>query len=354
MGGEIVIETMKHLFIVHSNITYLAALGAICKENLASEDVVILGDNYHAASPIVCHPIEINLPLKTALKHPTQTLRPVRYVDAVIERLTGGEPYVLYVQMLFNIQRIALTNPKCKGLNFIEEGLSVYRKSVPMWYITANARASEKLPYRNKTIKDRLRNLYSCFKGYSSRMMALPFLYTGYFNVEGVKFYGFSHDSFVGVDSVEVISFSDIVSRFEIKCQINLTDKNIWIGNNAVRIGVQTLEQYLAGIDSGVIKNLESGTKMVAIKFHPTEQQDSRDGTVKLFEDAGIETQIIDDAVVLELELLNSTGVTLWGVDSTLLYYAARQGLKCNSIINHLPDFPHPNIPQFWDSVTLV
>ena len=36
---------MKHVFCIHSNITYLAALGVVCRENLPLVDVVIVSNN---------------------------------------------------------------------------------------------------------------------------------------------------------------------------------------------------------------------------------------------------------------------------------------------------------------------
>ncbi len=343
---------MKHLFVVHSNLTYLAALATVYKENLCPEDVVILGDKFSASYPIETQLVK-SLSGNQLLRSPRRALFSIGYVDKIIKRTTNSEPYVLYVAALYNVQRICFSNSKCQGLNFIEEGLSVYLSTVSLSRILSNNEQTKSL--RNRSCRTFFKDLFKLIKGYSYKMQALPFLYNGYSNLEGVKFYGFNKESFCGVDDVQQLSFVDTINHFDMRSQLELAGGNLWIGSNIVSLGLEPLESYLSAIKEGVVECFahSSGTRAF-VKFHPAECEASRNGTLKLFADAGIEPVVVDDSVIIEVEIFSNTGVTVWGVDSSIMYYASSAGVRCKSIVDRLVNYPKATLPFFWERVETV
>lgn len=338
---------MKHLFVVHSNITYLAALGVICKENLPLEDVIIVSDMYERREPVLCHYIAIQKPISHCIYTPTAVLRPFKYVDKIVDSLTQGQPFTLYVALFSKLQRIIVSNDNCIGFHFIEEGLSNYCAKAPLRISLAFI--DEHRAFRNKTIKNFISDLLLLIKGYNSKIQSFPFLYDGYANIENVKFYGFDDETFTGIKNVDVISLQEIISRFQFQSNYHFDNEHLWIGSSAVVTKYQTIENYLNAIKIGVVENLvKQRVTKVYLKFHPMECQFSKDGTINLFLKHNIEVEIIPDNVVLEIELMDSKDTTLWGVDSSLMYYVAKMGVKCNSIVNYLIDYPFSDTPSYW------
>ncbi|MBC7449139.1 MAG: hypothetical protein H7330_13890 [Hymenobacteraceae bacterium] len=118
---------MRHLFFVHSNITYLVAGQVIRHEQLPPADCAMLfARNFAAADcPVAFAKLpDVTFPLTPKL---WETRRKIGLVDAAIAAATHGEPFQLYCPHTDNnLTRIAATHPQCAGLNYLEEGLSSY------------------------------------------------------------------------------------------------------------------------------------------------------------------------------------------------------------------------------------
>ena len=118
---------MRHLFFVHSNITYLVARQVIRTQELPLADCgLLLARNFQPTdSPVATAPLpNVLFPLTLAV---WRTRRKIALVDAVIDELTHTEEFELYCPHTDNnLTRLAVTHPRCAGVSYIEEGMATY------------------------------------------------------------------------------------------------------------------------------------------------------------------------------------------------------------------------------------
>lgn len=346
---------MKHVFCIHSNITYLAALGVICKEKLSLEDVVIVTNcKFQRNTPIKVHQI---LPFRKIWSHLINVFSPVRYIDKQIAKLVDNDIYIAYTEALFAFHDVVVTHPLCQQFHFIEEGLSVYYEEMDWQMQTANY--SLRACYRYKGWKgflQKLRDISLLARGYKLEMLGLPALYNAFFNAKGIRFYGFSNESYYGVKNLCRISLKQVSNSFEWHTHYeNLEDIDIWIGQNNPEGDKELMDKYVDAIEKGCVRQLlNQGKKRIMVKFHPVEKAYAKSQTLKMFQQNSIEVEIIPDEVVLELELFKAKNVRLYSVSSSLLLYAAMLGIECNSIINYMPLEYKVNTPTLWKNVNFV
>lgn len=349
---------MKHVFCIHSNITYLAALGVVCKEQIPLEDVVIVTNyEFEKDAPIRVHKILPYSGLRSIFRHPINALFAVRCIDREITKLVGNEPYIAYTEALFAFHDLVVTHPLCQQFHFIEEGLSVYYEEMDWHLQTANYSLRPCYRYKGwKGFLQKLRDIFLLIRGYKLEMLGLPALYNAFFNAKGVIFYGFSNESYYGVKNLCRISLKQVSDSFEWHTHYErLEDIDIWLGQNNPRGGNELIDKYIDAIQKGCVQQLLSqGKKCIMVKFHPVEEIYAKQQTLKMFQRNGIEVEIIPDEVVLELELFKAKNVRLYSVNSSLLLYAAMLGIECNSIINYMPPEYKVNTPALWKHVNLV
>lgn len=349
---------MKHVFCIHSNITYLAALGVICKEMLPLEDVVIVTNHdFIRDTPVKVHQIRTCSGLRNVWRHPMRILFTVRYIDREIAKLVGNEMYIAYTEALFAFHDVVVTHPLCSQFHFIEEGLSVYYEEMDWQMQTANYSVRHCYRYKGwKGFLQKLRDISLLVRGYKLEMLGLPALYNAFFNAKGVRFYGFSNESYYGVKNLYRISLKQVNESFEWNTYYEkLEDIDIWLGQNNPQGGNELIDKYVDAIKKGCAqKLLNQGRKHVMVKFHPVEEAYAKRKTLEMFQQNGIKAEVIPDEVVLELELFKAKNVRLYSVGSSILLYAGMLGIECNSIINHMPIKHKVNTPALWRNVNFV
>src|SRR5436309_2433551 len=119
---------MKHVFLVHSPITYLVSVSIISELKLPNEDSIII---FHEFDRIEQADLYISVSLnefytKTLSKKLISYVRHfnlVRRMDTLLDAVLKGEKFVAYVPVLTRIGKSLITNAKCCAFNFIEEGL---------------------------------------------------------------------------------------------------------------------------------------------------------------------------------------------------------------------------------------
>lgn len=343
---------MKHVFVVHSNITYLAALGVIIKENIHQRDVVIISQLYERELPIKCHRFR-QIPLKKILLHPFSVLSEVKCIDNYVESLVQQESYIVYVEALYPFHAVIATNKLCVRLNFIEEGLSAYPNTLSFNSHTMNY---DKSSYRYSSLKERFRDLYYLIKGYPIRLHAIPSFFNAYYDNSQITFYGFGKDAFKGVSNKVQISLREVKEKFQWESSLLLKDVDIWLGTNCCTRENYPIKKYLTAIHKGMIQTMkEENRTQVFVKFHPAESEESRNATINLFENNCIKVRVIPDEVILELELFNVDNVRIYAIDTSIMVYASLLGISCTSLLYLLEDFPQPPLlPSCWDSVVFL
>lgn len=348
---------MKHLFVVHSNITYLAALGTICAENLSLDDVVITSRiDLHIKEPV---PVEF-LPFVFEKRRPWNwwVLHPYGYVDRFIKKHIGDEPFIAYIEIMEMSSKLFVSNPQCVGYHFIEEGASAHVKGTVRTDIEYNDFNTPSESLRYMSFRDRVKSVVILMCGMSMRNLSLPFFYDAYFRLKDVVFYGFGEDSFKEAHRKIELSWEDIIHRFILPKRYKLSDSCIWLGICCDEAGIGIpISEYISGIEKKCITHLvANGVNKVYIKHHPRATIELRKQEVGVFEKAGINVVIIEDNVCMEIELLGENNVSIYMLQTSLFYYARQMGhKKIYSIANYFPEYmDRCALDDMWDEVIML
>ncbi|RDV15102.1 hypothetical protein DXT99_10540 [Pontibacter diazotrophicus] len=125
---------MKHLFYIHSYITYYVGLEVIKYRKLNHSDCVLMyGRKFKPHHPPVGMQ-QVDLPFT---HHPVNTFavkrkfwkgwERLRKFDAFVEKITFGDAFKIYTnQTGIDFIRLFISHKKCKGFSFLEEGLYSY------------------------------------------------------------------------------------------------------------------------------------------------------------------------------------------------------------------------------------
>lgn len=360
---------MKHIFLVHSPITFLSSVSVINGLNVDAADAIIIffelkkipskNKVYTAVS------IDDFFPKKTSVKKIYYYFRyfnVISRIDKIINAVTNNEKFTAYVPVMLFASKALVTNSNCVGFNFIEEGLADYWKEETLNSITA---INSGEPWRSSVLKNTklvASQLSEVLRGYNFKLQALPFSYSCYQAFKNVFYYGLSKDSFPLVSTEKKIiipfnkeNFSQIESH-----NIALSNKTIWIGDGAVIQNNLNEKIYLQGIEKGCIGFLQDqNINNIFIKFHRDEPAQLRQKVKDIFAKHNISFQIIPDEVILELILFESTNTTLIGIFSSLLYYAAIMNHPVYSIYNFVSQeyaklFVNRDFNFYWDKVKLI
>lgn len=343
---------MKHVFVIHSNLTYLAALGVISKENISLNDVVILAFHHsmeNINNPIKCYYIK-NYGIKDIFKYPYRTLRYVSWVDKIINELCCNENYVAYIDSMFPLPKIVATNKHCLNYHFLEEGLSVYNGTIPKW-LHSYCPYSD---FRHKNIRHFINDIFLIIKGYTNSVIQLPIVYNGYFNTENVKFYGFREESFYGVTKNKIkIDLKDVANKFDFHTNYNFNNVSVWLGT--LICGTRNINTYIEAIEKFCIPHLKKqNQKKIYIKFHPAQSQEYRELEYEIFKKNEFDVIIIPDNIFFEIEMIKAINLSIYAVDTSVMLYALLCNIKCFSIIKRLKDFQWVNTPVLWNNITFL
>ncbi|MFT4153294.1 polysialyltransferase family glycosyltransferase [Parafilimonas sp.] len=360
---------MKHLFLVHSPITYLTAVSVINKLNLDKNNAVIIffefekiaskDNTYEAVSINEFYPNHFFPKLYYYFRY----FNIIGRIDRLIDTVTKKEKYTAYIPTVIWAGKALITNPKCVSFNFIEEGLAHYFIEETLKSLT---QANSKDPWRSSILKNTkliINQLYQILRGYNLRLQALPFSYSCYHGVNGVLCYGFSDNSFPMINKEKKIIVGFKKQSFpgvDQKLAFNLDNAVIWIGDGGVTQHGFNEKIYLLGIENGCIPFLQQQQyKKFFIKFHRDEKPGVREAVKNLFSKNDIQFQVIPDSVIMEVLLFKADNATLIGVNSSLLYYAAIMNHSAFSIYNFLkPEyskvFSDRDFTFYWNKVRLI
>lgn len=338
---------MKHVFVVQSHITYLAALGVIAKQNMELQNVLILSEAYVREQPVKVQTVDLYQSFFKMLFAPKNYFNISRKTDKILARFLEGDFFELYVPVLTNLARIVFTNPKCISLNFIEEGVSSYHRAFDIDTIITYYRNYNNRPAFNKKYLSELKTgIVMALRGASPKMLAFPIFYQAYTDSPNVKFFGFDQDCYPLCAQTEVISFEKINQKFKFETQYELNNCAIWVGDDCVSCANYPINDYIEGIKKGFVDKIDRNLN-VFIKFHPSEQDISRMATLELLNQNNIKFQVIPDEVILEMEIIGSNNVNLYGTYSSLLIYGGMMGCTSYTVQNYLKNPFAITVPLF-------
>jgi hypothetical protein len=360
---------LKHLFLVHSPITYLIAVSVISDLNLSEKDAIIIFFEFQKiiqTNKYVAVSIGEFYSKKSLVKKTWNYFRyfnVIKRIDKLTDSVTSNEKFIAYVPVLLFAGKALVTHKNCVSFNFIEEGLMNYYKEETLQSITI---IKAKDPWRSNLLKNTklvLNEMYEVLRGYNFKLQALPFSYSCYNGFANILFYGFGNDSFplVSKDKQRVVPFKkNTFSGIQQKEELDLTDQTIWIGDGAVIQHNLSQSVYIKGIERGCIAYLQQNNiQNIFVKFHRDEPASLRETVREVFLNNGINIQVIPDNIILELLLFESTNTTLIGVFSSLLYYAVVMNHSAFSIYNFLKEeysklFAGRDFSFYWNVVKLI
>ncbi len=240
---------MKHLFIVHSNITYLVSLRVIEALGLAEEEVVFgIHRNYEVPDTRFKNKFALPpnfLVTRNFIKNRQNINKWYSYIDNHV-----NSDYVAYVPHTFNLGlALLVTNNRCKYFNYIEEGLASYN------------------PKCFKRINITWLRLWINTCIYTSRALVYFLFEHRFFSLTARKLnkcYAVSELAFTESDDRELLEFMPKVKREEgtYKCIVVFDALSIF-----GKIDSEVLLDLLQTVIIPHIKNTEA--QNVAYKLHP-------------------------------------------------------------------------------------
>ncbi|MEG0601720.1 MAG: polysialyltransferase family glycosyltransferase [Mucinivorans sp.] len=347
---------MKHIFVVHSNITYLSALGIIIAERLDLSDCTLVSEGvFMRQEPVPTVAIPYFRGLKACGYNPLQYLSPSRAIDRRLSELTLGEPFTAYLATMGRLARHTISHPRCAEFHFMEEGLLSYVTSFSIDVLTLHDSAR---PWRTTSLAQRFKSCFlPFFRAYSPRLAALPLFYNAYPSPRR-KFYGYTAQSHTLIDpsSRRQISLQQVAERFTFHTTLQLANSVIWIGDCVEGTG-HTVSEYLQALECGFVEQvlLKGNINTVFVKFHYRESAYSRAETLAIFARHGISITVIDDSAIMEIELMATSSAHLYGTYSSLLVYAVFTGNRASSIDRfYLPELAERRTDCIFDFIERV
>ena len=354
---------MKHIFLVHSSITYLMSLSILNHKKIDISDVIIFSDR-----PFDSHylPIKVRKIEDDSLSFIYSKLSRInfpKFVDRIINNLIGEDKFIVYMQSALPLQKVFMTHPKCHGFHFFEEGTADYQGFDTLELLSTYHRYE---PWRMTKIKD-LRYIISHIKylirGFPGKFNDLPGWPYCYFNFEEVEYYCYSDYAFRGIPASRKIVL-DIIKTKEYFTELRnfpcISNSVVWIGEHVISFDKIDINIYINGIKGGLssfFKKYPGTINKIFIKFHPQEYKDSREKTIDVFKNTGINFEIIPDGIPMEILFMLSQNCQIIGLTSSLLYYASLMEHNVYSIINYvkvLDIYPEDKFGFYWERIQKI
>jgi hypothetical protein len=336
---------MKHIFSVHSPITFLAAYSTIKHLELDKEDVIILSNNYHV--PISDYKV-IKSFYEVRNKTPFQKLRYFnvpKAFDNYISIHLNGNKFIAYVDLMSYYQKILVTHTSCAEFHFIEEGNGTYQFQDDIDDITWIERRNG---FRANFLD--LKSIVRVLRGFNLRLLSLPYIYTAYSNMNSTKFYCLSNNAYYCVDQQKKILVKPQKGDRNIsKLARDLSLKNqcIWLdGSNGRYTGLDE-SYYHDAIRKAIaiLRKKKVIDKTVYVKLRPKEKDIEKNALVSILKAHNIKVEVLPRDMIIEAFLMQSENCNVIGVMTSVLEYAHVFGHKAYSIYGLFEKQP----PTFFD-----
>lgn len=338
---------MKHLFTIHSPLTFLVAYSVVEHLQLNKEEVVFISSNYKV--PIAeFRAVPSFQDLNKTWYQKIKEFNVPKYHDRYINKITGGEDFIAYVDLMSYYQKILITQKQCVQFHFLEEGNSAYQEFDDLTDITWNERA---MPYRTSRLN--VKSLIRILRGFNLRLLALPYIYSAYANIKGIRFFAFSRNAFYNISEEKRILLKPNPSNPEIRKMSGmpgLSDEVIWIDGSNSRYTGLSEEYYYRAIQKAIDKLKAAGIiqKKVYVKLRPGLVDYSKNKLVKILQNNKLEVLVLPDKMNLECFFIISKNCHVIGTLTAALEYAYVFGHKAYSIYSLFEKQP----PTFFDRMT--
>lgn len=336
---------MKHIFTIHSHITYLAALGAIALEKIDTNNVIFICNSGY--KPLLPNGFKGQtnkaLDYSASERNLIKKLRPFSYslnANKYIDNLTDGEKYIAYIDLMSSFNKYLAFHKKCQNFHIIEEGIVNYGEYYDLNLLTADIRSFTWSWTGLKSIKELLKAVFRLYRGRSMKMERLPIHPNIYANFPGVKAYCFSSLAFPLITSKNR-KILDIVNLPNLEQNMGSFPEGtwFWIGDTLAKSYDISMKDFRAA-GNALMSSLGNSVKGsdIYLKFRGPESNDEKAETISFLESKGFVVKCLDKEVIMELVFANGINFNVCGIASSLLIYAKNFRHKTHSILPFIPN----------------
>jgi hypothetical protein len=326
---------MKHIFTIHSHITFLVAYSIVEYLNLDRNDVIFLSSRYK----VTIKGFNVQEAYQTRFQtigEKLLTFNAPKSHDRYINKLTNGDSFIAYIDLMSYYQKILITHPQCACFHFFEEGNGAYMSYDDMTDITWPER---QIDYRTNGIMDSSyrKAIMRTLRGYNLRLLSIPYNYMAFANFKDLKYFCFSPNAFCNAPKEKKVIVAPKKDDPDVKSMaLNtvLVNETIWIdGSNGRYTGLDESYYYRA-IDKAIPLLKERGilNSRVYVKLRFNENE-SNNYLINALKHSSIkEIIILPNFSVLEALFAVSSSCNVIGTLSSALEYAHCFGHKSYSI----------------------
>lgn len=340
---------MKHIFTIHSPITFLVSYAVIVHFKLKRQDVILLTrSNYKP--PVEGFIVKKDLAeLENSFISKLRNMNFPHAYDKYIKSICEGDNYTAYVDLMSYYQKILVTNSACKAFHFIEEGNSTYQTTDDLTDLTWSER-SDNYRFSGAFSASRLKAIVRVLRGYSLRLLSIPYHYQAYANFINLNYYCLSDNAFYNAPQAKKVILnidSDSSDIKKMSASESLNNELIWIDGSAASFTNLPQNVYYEAIDKAVKKLIIDGKlpQHVYVKLRPGIKDSDDNYLVLCLKKNNRNVTLLPDQTVLEALFIVSSNCTVVGNLSTALEYAHVFGHKAYSIYSLFEKQP----PTFFD-----
>lgn len=338
---------MKHIFTIHSHVTFLVAYSIVEHLGLNKSDVILLSSRYKVS----VKGFNVQEAYQTryqTLKEKLFTFNAPKSHDRYINKLTKGDSFIAYIDLMSYYQKVLVTHEKCAGFHFFEEGNGAYMEFDDLTDVTWPDRH---YGYRTNGLGDISfqKAVMRTLRGYNLRLLSIPYNYMSFANFKDLKYFCFSNNAFYNAPKEKKIIVAPRKDDLEVKAmalETVLVGETIWIdGSNGRYTGLdegyyhRALEKAIPCLRSnGIIGDT------IYVKLRPKEDE-SKNYLISALKNAGLNVKVLPGYTVLEALFAVSSSCKVIGTLSAALEYAYCFGHKTYSIYGFFEKRP----PTFFD-----
>lgn len=349
---------MKHIFTIHSHVTFLVAYSTIQHLSLNEKDVILLTTHYK--------PLAGNFRLAKSFPdkyknwyHKLIRINVPASHDRYITRLTKGDNFIAYIDLMSYYQKILITHSLCNSFNFIEEGNGAYQSVDNLTDITWPERS---FGYRIKNYFDSpfIKALARVLRGYNLRLLGIPYNYMAFVNFKDLKFFCLSENSYYNAPKEKKIILRPEVSNDFLKMSLGyqLQNEVLWMDGSNNRYTGLDEKYYHDAVNMAISKFQEKGIikDKVFVKLRPKEDVNNN-YLINSLKKNNIAVEILPDYLVPEALFIVSNECIVIGNLSAALEYAHCFGHEAYSIYSlfqkRVPTF-FDRMPGYWKNVKSI
>lgn len=350
---------MKHLFTIHSHITFLAALATVELEQLDTSTVVLVcGDNY---KPDVNEKFlgEI-IPSHDGMSEQKpffKSFLPFSYSQSVIrylKDLSRGEQFIAYIDLMSVFNRYLVMNAQCCQFHLIEEGIVNYSDYDDFMLFSADLRDFKWFWKGWRDFRELFRSILRLWRGRSIRLLAMPIHPNAYAGFQGVHLYCFSDLAFQNAPSHKkrLLSWTGVSQYLKHRPSEIPEGAWLWIGDTlsaAYGISMGDFREAMLLLMQEINPLKHKNT--IYYKFRGGESHHEKSITLEILQMAGFDPIEVKPDAIMEMVFLQKKMLTVCGIGSSLLIYAHLMGHNTYSMYKYLPDNYNISISRVYNTI---